>query len=341
MKTVLCLLFATVLQAARTPPPAPSQATSQPAAQAPAQAPDPARLAIEPAGRVFVGSIGPREVKTVTYTFTNTSAAPIRLRLADLSPGVEVHGPALEQPFAPGQKQVLTLTVDPTDFVGRQVRNVRLLTDDPRQGEYRLPLAMDVRPDLTVDALRRDLGNVAPHESPQAIFAFVRETRVPTVLRVTSALPPYLEQEMVPGPEGVRLLFTFRPQLVPPGSTLGLETVEVETNAPHQPSFTLYVSWRLHHPVEATPARLVFLDPAVDRQDLTLAARDKHPFTLEKAEIEGTGFEVGGLPAAAAPALKLSIRRTAPGPVKAVLILRFAGMAEPLKVPLSFLPPEH
>ncbi|WP_316414958.1 hypothetical protein [Mesoterricola silvestris] len=297
----------------------------------------PARLDIRPAGRVQLGSTGPREVRTVAYTFTNISDRPIALRVGELSPGVTVRGPALDGPFAPGQSLGLTLTLDPADFVGPQARNVRLLTDDPHQGEYRLPVAVDVRADLTVDAQRKSLGVVAPHESPQAVFTFTRETGQPTVLRLTGDVAPYLETEVVPGTPSSRLLVTLRPALIPPGTALGLETLRVETSAPLQPRFDLYLDWKLHHPIEALPSRVVFLDPAVPVQTLLLKARDGKAFALEGADVEGAGFERGPLPAAA-PEMALEIRRTAPDVARALLVLRFKGQEPPLKVPLSYLP---
>lgn len=307
------------------------------AAQLLAQAPP--RLEVRPAGRVQLGSVGPREVKTITYAITNTSAGPIALRLGDLSPGVTVRGPALQGTFAPGQSLELTLTVDPSDFVGPQARNVRLLTDDPLQGEYRLPVGMDVRPDLTVDAQKKTFGIVAPHESPQAVFTFTRETGEPTVIRLADALPPYLEAEVVPGTPASRLLVTLRPARVPPGAALGLETLRVETSAPRQPSFTLYLDWKLHHPIEALPARVVFLDPALQAQELRLKARDGKAFLIEGADVEGGGFQVGPVPGAGAPEQVLAIRRTAAVLTRSLLVLRFKGEEQPLRVPLSYLPP--
>jgi len=305
------------------------------AAPLPAQAP--ARLDVKPAGRVQLGSTGPRETRTVAYTFTNVSARPIALRLGDLSPGVTVRGPALEGPFAPGQSLGLTLTVDPAGFVGPQARNVRLLTDDPLQGEYRLPVALDVRADLTVDAQRRSLGIVAPHESPQAVFTFTRETGQPTALRLAGGIAPYLDAEVVPGSPTSRLLVTLRPARVPPGATLGLETLQVETSAPMQPAFTLYLDWKLHHPIEAVPSRVVFLDPAAPAQELLLKARDGKAFLIEGAEVEGGGFTLGPLPDPA-PAQSLAIRRTALSVARTLLVLRFKGQDAPLRVPLSYLP---
>jgi hypothetical protein len=296
-------------------------------------------LTIEPRGRVPLGSTGPRELRTVRYTLTNTSATPLALRLADLSPGLTLRGAALEQSFAPGQTLPLTLTVDPTGFVGHQTRNVRLITDDPRQGEYRLPLSLEIRPDLTVDATRKSLGAVGLHESPQAVFRFIRETGQPTVLTVAGPLPPYLEAEVIPESTGARLQLTLRPRQVPAGTALGLETLRVSTSAPEQPAFTLYLEWQVRHPVEPKPARMVFLDPATRSLELRLRSRVGAPLRILEARVEGEGFSVDPPDAGEAPERVLVIRRTASREARATLILRFGGEDEPLKVPLSFLPP--
>jgi hypothetical protein len=299
----------------------------------------PPRLTIVPTGRVLLGSAGPTERKAVTYTFTNTSAAPLRLALAEASPGVTVRGPALDGAFAPGQSLTLTLTVDPTGFHGFQARNVRLRTDDPAQGEYRLPVAVEVRPDLTVDATRKDLGTLGPLESPMAEFTFTRETGAPTAVRVTSALPSYLEAEVLPSGATTRLQCTLRAQGLPPGAAQGLETLEVETGAPLQPKFTLYLAWRFQHPIEALPSRVVFQDAATPMLELRLRARDGRPFLIAEATVEGGGFAPGPLPSAAASEQVLRVRTAAPAQARALLVLRFQGRDEILKVPLSYLPP--
>lgn len=312
-----------------------AQAPFRPEAAAPK---DPARLAITPAGRVDLGSVGPRERKTQAYTFHNTSKAPISLRLLDAAPGVTVAGPALLAPIPPGESASLVLTVDPTGWVGWQPRNAKLGTDDPRQGEYLLPVAMTVRPDLTVDSARKSFGDVAPHESPQQVFAFVRETGDPTQIRITSALPPYLEPELSTTGNRTELRLTLRPDRVEPGVSRGLEVVEVETNAPREPEFKLYVDWHLRWPVEPTPARLIFLDRKERTATLSLKSRDGAPFRILEATVEGQGFEVDA-PASPAPQQALTVRRRAEAACRALLVLRFEGQEKPLRIPLAFLPP--
>lgn len=291
---------------------------------------DPPRIAIEPAGRRFLGNVGPLEKKTVEYQFRNTSKAPIRVTLADLSPGVVVHGPVLEGPIPAGEARALTLSLDPSGFVGFQARNVRLVTDDPHQAEYRLPVAVEVRPDLTVAPERADL-QVQPHESPMTTFTFTRETGAPTTLRLTGTLPPYLEPEWVQEGARTRLQVTFRPAQVAPGALLGLESLEVESNAPLQPRFTLYVNWRLRLPVEPSPSRLAFQGDEVC--DLRLWGADGKSFRIESAVVEGGGFQVDLPPAADAAEQVLKVRRLQ-GPDRALLVLRFRDQEAPLKVPL-------
>ncbi len=298
----------------------------------------PPRLAIDPPGRVDLGELGPLQPRTQAYRFTNTSAAPIALRVLDRSPGVTVAGPALERPIPPKGSAFLALRVDPEDWVGPQARNVRLGTDDPGQGNYYLPIRFQVRPDLTVDGVRRSLGDMPGADSRQAVFTFTRETGKPVALRVTTELPPYLEWETQGlGPQ-VQLTLTLRAARIPPGMRMGLERVRVETNAPQQPAFDLYLEWRVHHPVEAAPARVVFQDPEPAVLELELRSRGGTPFLILGADLEGEGFQVGPMPAAPAPVQTLAIRRTARGTARAMLVLRFSGEEESLKVPLAYLP---
>jgi hypothetical protein len=326
------------------PQPLPAAAQSAPAAVA--RNVDPPRLEIAPRGPVNLGSIGPQEARQQRYLFTNTSAAPIRLRLLDLSPGVTLSGPALQAPLPPKGSAELILQVDPTDWVGWQPRNVRLGTDDPRQGEYYLPIGMTVRPDLTVDDLKKSFGAVAPPESPQVTFRFQRETGAATRLKISSALPPYLLAEVddIPGtaegkPMAGGIRFLLRPSLMEAGLRAGLERITVATTAPLQPSFQLYLDWKLELPVRLEPARLVFLTAEETVKALTMAGRDGQTLRLEKAWIEGSGFRLEGpLPQRGAQ-VALRVKREAAAPAKAVLFLQLEGEETPLRIPLLYLPP--
>jgi hypothetical protein len=314
------------------------------------------RLAIEPAGRVNLGSVGPTEVRQQRYLFKNTSGTPISLRVLDLSPGVTVEGPALQGPIAPQGSAQLTLRVDPSEFVGWQPRNVKLGTDDPGQGEYFLPVGMTVRPDLTIDALKKSFGEVAAHESPQVVYRFRRETGEATKLWVSSPLPPYLEAEIDPPPAQPRnaasgpaeergsrgeLRLTLRPAKVEPGMMAGLESITVESSAPHQPKFQLYLDWKLKLPVILSAPRLVFLNSGEWTRNLVLQGRDGKAVQVESARIEGEGFELSPPPAAPASRLELTVRRRAAAAAKAVLLLQLKGEPAPIRVPLSYLPPEE
>lgn len=338
---MLNLLLALCLHApAAEPPKAPA-----PAVEAPRPV-DPPRLSVAPAGRLNLGSLGPVEIKTQTYTFTNTSEAPISLRLLDMAPGVTVSGPALQGPIAPKGSATLTMRIDPTDWVGPQKRNVRLSTDDSRQGDYLLPVGFVVRPDLSVDKDRKSWGAFAPHESPALAFTFTRETGTPTQINLQGSLPPHLELEQEPlkapaeGQSAQELRFILRPDKLEPGVRRGLEVLKLATNAPHQKEFTLYADWQLKMPVEAEPQRVIFLAPKESQQSLVLKAAEGKPFVLKAARIEGQGFRLGPLPTKPGTEQRVSIRRIATKSTRTLLVLDIEGLERPLKVPLAYLPPE-
>jgi len=307
-------------------------------AHAPAVEVDPPRLRIEPAGKVDLGSLGPRERKRQRYTFTNVSGAPLALRVFDLAPGVTVDGPALRQPILPGAGAVLDVWVDATDWVGFQPRNIRLGTDDPRQGAYYLPTRMVVRPDLTVDPARLDFGEVRVPSSPRGTFRFRRETGTPVVLRVTQPLPPYLVLEQEGGQGAASLSFALRTRQVPPGATMGFERIQVATNAPLEPRFDLYLSWHLRRPIDPAPSRVVFQNARDRSLPVRLTALSGQPFRIQKAQVEGPGFEVDLPSATAGPLQEVTVIRTAQAAARAMLVLTFEGDFEPLKVPLAYLP---
>jgi hypothetical protein len=336
----LCHLFAQEDGAMRTPGSSITLALATAGLMAwPAAQPfAPPRLRIEPAGRVDLGELGPLEIRVQSYRLANASAAPIALRVLDLSPGVSVAGPALERPIPAGGSALLDLRVDAAGWTGPQARNVRLGTDDPGQGSFYLPIRMTVRPDLTVDGQRRNFGDVGAFESPSAVFHFARETGAPLALRVVTSLPAYLESEVRTEGPRAQLAFTLRPGRIPAGMRLGLEPVQVATNAPLQPRFDLYLEWRVHHAIEAIPARLVFVAAEPDSLVLRLKARSRAPFRILAAQLEGEGFLLGQPSADAAPEQALAVRRTASAACRAVLVLRCSGVEKPLRVPIAYLP---
>jgi len=308
-------------------PPPPRQATAAPP-----------RLSIEPAGWVDLGELGPLEQKRQSYTFTNVSPGPIALRVLDLSPGVTVAGPALGAPIPPRSSAELVLRVDARDWVGTQLRNVRLETDDPGQGRYYLPVRLAVRPDLTVDGVRRCFGDVAAHESPREVFSFLRETGQPLQVKVATPVPGYLDWELQAQGHRAWLAFTLRPGRVPPGMRMGLERVRVETNAPQQPSFDLYLDWRIHYAIEPDPPRLVFQAQDPDTLTLILKAWNGQPFRVLRADLEGPGFLLGQLPSAAAGEQVLEIRRTASVSARALLRIQCSGEGGVAVVPVAYVP---
>jgi hypothetical protein len=306
------------------------------AGPAPAAVPAPPRLVIEPAGRVDLGVLGPEERKVQRYSFRNRSPGPIALRVLDLAPGVTAAGPALERPIAGQAAAALEVRVDASGWEGPQLRGVRLGTDDPAQGDYYLPLRMTIRPDLTVDGPQRDLGTVAPRESPEAVFRFRRETGAPLALRLVGNPPPYLQWDCrCRGPEA-RLGVVLRAAAVPPGMRQGFERLRVESNAPLQPDLDLYLVWRLRRPIEAEPPRLVFGGGA-GTLALVLRCRAGTPFRILDAAVAGGGFRVEGSGSEPAPVQEIQVFRAGPGPAQALLVLRCSGEPEPVRVPLVAL----
>lgn len=234
---------------------------------------------------------------------------------------------------------MVKVKVDPTGLVGPVKGAVRLGTDDPGQPNYILRYDMMVRPEVTVDAERKSLGDVAPHETPELTFRFRREGGDPLKLVLASEVASYLDAELVPGDGGEDLRLTLRPRRLQPGVTAGLEIFKVATNASKQPLFTLYLDWRLALPVVPEPSRVVFTEPKNTLLPLELRARDGKPFRILRTEVQGRGFQVLDAPTAAEARQVLRIRRTGTT-AEALLLVHCSNLAEPLKVPLHYLDPK-
>lgn len=304
----------------------------------PATAAHPYRFKVHPDGIQHLGSIGPREIRRIPYRLENVSGQPLAFKVQDVSEGMTLAEGDLSTPLAPGASRDLIFSLDPSGHVGYQRRSARLVPEDPSQPRFVFRMDMTVRADLMVDAPKKSFGPVAPHEHPELVFTFKRETEEPLILTREGTLPPHLEAEIEPTGKGAAdLRLTLRPERLEPGVHLGLETLQLSSNAPLQPRFTLYVDWELDLPIRPAPARVVFLKAAPGTQALQLTARDGKPFRIRTARVEGPGFALGPLPKPAS-IQRLQVRRTAAGPAEALLVLEVEGQTS-LRIPLAYRPP--
>jgi len=299
----------------------------------------PARIEMTTPFPVHLGSVGPREVREAVYGIKSIHDRPFRFRLLDLALGLTLDEGQFTAPLQPGEVRMVKVRVDPAGMEGFVRGAVRLGTDDPAQPNYILRYDMTVRPEVAVDAERKSLGEVAPHESPELRFRFTREGGDPLKLVLASELPPHLEAEFIHEGPAVDLRITLRPGRLKPGTMAGLEVIKVATNGPKQPLFTLYLDWRLAVSVIAQPSRLVFSELKTTLLGLELTARDGRPFRIRKAEIQGRGFELLDRPTAESTRHTIRVRRTGSTP-EAMLVLECSNLEEPLKVPLRFLDPK-
>ena len=298
----------------------------------------PARIELTTPFPVHLGSVGPRERREALFGIRSTHDRAFRFRVLDLSLGLKLDETQLREPLQPGEVREIRVRVDPTGLEGFIKGAVRLGTDDPAQPNYILRYDMMVRPEVTVDSVRKSLGDVEPHESPEVQFRFTREGGDPLRVTLTGDLPAHLDAALANESASSELRIKLRPHRLKPGTTAGLEVLKVTTNAPKQPLFTLYLDWRIVTPVVPTPSRLVFDDLKTTLLGLELTARDGRPFSILKVDIRGQGFQVLDAPGFAASRHVLRIRRT--GKVsEAMLEILSSNMDGPLRVPLRFLDP--
>lgn len=311
-----------------------AQPPAQPAGEVP-----PAKITLTTPFPVHLGNVSPKQVQDAVFGIKSLADHPFHLKVMDLSLGLDLDPAQLAAPLQPGEVRTVHVHVNPDGMLGYIRGAVRLGTDDPAQPFYILRYDMFVRPELAVDAERRSLGEVSPWESPTAVFHFTREGTEPVKLEVASPLPSYLQVEISPRGREADLQVTLRPTLLKAGMMAGLEVLRVSTNAPKQPSFTLYLDWRLALPVVPTPSRLVYDDPKTTLLAVELKARDGKPFHIASAAIEGKGYELLDHPGPATERQVLRVRRTGTTP-SALLVLRFQGSDQPLRVPLEYLDPK-
>jgi hypothetical protein len=326
---MLALILALLQQTPAPQAPAPTAPAPQ---AAPKPVPPKPRYKVTPDQIQHLGSIGPREVRTLSYTITNEAKVPLSFRISNNSPGTTMDDAALKTPFAPGETRSLTMRIDPEGFVGYQRRAIKLepQADEPYNFIFRAD--MTVRADLTVDAERKSMGAVAPYESPEAVFSFSRETGEPLEVKLETTPSPYLDAELEPKGAKAELRLTLRPNKLQHGQSAGLEILKVKTNAPLQPSFTLYLDWRLKRAVDVQPTRLVFGDPKERFESLELTS-DK-PFEIEGVDFDAKVLSLAGQTKGSAKAHRLTFYRRVDKASEGLLTIRIKGVAEPIALPV-------
>ncbi len=347
------LLFSclSLFLAAQLPGAKPSDAKPPVTSPKPAVTPKPVapkyRYLVTPETTQHLDSVGPKEIKQVSWDLKNTSDKPIAFRVLDTAPGVLMRENSFTKPWQPGESRKIEATCDPSGWVGYQRRAIKLEADDPKEPRYNLSWDMTVRPELTVDAVTKAFGDVGPHESPLVAFTFTRESSEPAEIHLASTLPDYLESEIVStGPKAV-LNLTLRTTKLKPGVHAGLELLKVTTNAPKQPTFDLTLSWKLKFPIITTPSRVVWDDPQIRGFKLSIKSRNDKPFHILEARIEGPSdpqgnalFTHGPLSKDDAAEHELKLICLADEECKAMLFLTCTNMDEPLQIPLTWLPPK-
>ena len=306
--------------------------------QSAAETVPPARIELTTPFPVRLGSVGPREVREAVFGLRSSHDRPFRFRLLDLSLGASLDPAQLATPLAPGEVRLLKVRLDPSGLLGPVKGAVRLGTDDPAQPSYILRWELEVRPEVAVDSLRKSLGDVAPHERPEARFHFTREGGEPLKLVLVQPLPGHLEGGLVHEGATADLRLALHPERLEAGVTAGLEVVKVATNGPQQPLFTVYLDWRIAAAVIPSPSRLVYTDPKTTLLALALKARNGLPFRITGVRVIGAGYAVIDAPGPPAAEQVLRIRRTGTQ-AGAVLEVACSNMDGPLKVPLKYLDP--
>lgn len=329
------LLLLALLQAPAPQAP-PTVAPAAPAAAVPAP-PRKFRFRVEPDTITHLGEVGPRDSRTVTYTVINQSDKPITFKLGDLAVGTTAEVKELSTPLAPGDRRTVSLTFSTEGFVGYQRRAARLEPDDPAEPRFVARVDMTVRPDLTVDATRKELGAVAAHESVESVFTFKRETGDPLELKLLSKVPPYLDADLSTQAAGGELRLTLRPSRLQGGQASGLEIFKVATNAPLQKEFVLYLGWKLKLPVELEPARLAF--DSLKERHASLTLRSDKPFRIESLEFDHKAYVLAGQTHGELKEHRITLFRKGIPRAESPLTLRLSGVPDPLIVPILFKDP--
>ena len=127
--------------------------------------------------------------------------------------------------------------------------------------------------------------------------------------------------------------------LIEPGIQAGLDVITVETTAPLQAKFKLYLDWKLELPVKLAPTRLVLFTAEEVAKVLTVEGKDGKSISVEKAWIEGCGFRLEGQIQPVASKVEVQVTRGAVTTSKAVLFLKLKDDAALLRIPLLCFPP--
>jgi len=251
-------------------------------AQAPAPAAPAPHISFDAMNFDF-GKIGGDAKVSHRFKVSNTGQAP--LNITRLNPSCGCTSTVLGKwTLAPDESSEVEVTFNPAGFRGVSRKSIQVVSDDPAQPTVTLTFEAEVVREImpsTDSVFFQDLIRTAPRK---ASVKLTSGTPNPVkLIEVKAPGAPWLAMATRQDGNDAWVDITLDGGKVPPGRTVGADSVFVRTTNPKVPTIAITVQWEMRASVVADPVRVAWAGEAAGqelRSPVTLRQVDGKPFRI-------------------------------------------------------------
>ncbi len=202
-----------------------------------------------------VGRIHRGEKRHVSFRFKNVGNGPISVKGVHAACGCTAVEGQLNRVYQPGEIGAVEVTFDSTDFVGKVVKAVTLMTDQTAIPTRTLTIIADIVADLAVDPPVLDFGDVRGDEELSKEFSVKQLLDSKVELKGVRGVDGLVRIEDISSQKERRFRVTLLPQVM---RKFVKEKISVLTTSEHLPEISVLVRANILGAISATPAYVEF-----------------------------------------------------------------------------------
>ncbi len=194
----------------------------------------------------------------------------------------------------PGEEKKLTVELNLSGRIGKQMQQVILHTNDPENRTYRLKMQGEAVPEIQVEPRTLNLQQTQPDEPHQGTVTLTSTTGKPFTIQKATANRDRLEIEIERAEDGLSsaVKVTPKPQ---DGQGHFTDVLEVETSNDSMSSIRILVMWQISTGISVAPGQLNLVtgqnEQAIDRY-LMVRGYEGLEKPLEVTKVEWPGRDV-------------------------------------------------
>ncbi|MDA3872956.1 MAG: DUF1573 domain-containing protein [Kiritimatiellae bacterium] len=233
------------------------------------------------------------EVVQHDFTLQNRGNTQLKIHKIQTSCGCTTMA-AKTMELEPGEEKKLTVELNLSGRIGKQMQQVILHTNDPENRTYRLKMQGEAVPEIQVEPRTLNLQQTQPDEPHQGTVTLTSTTGKPFTIQKATANRDRLEIEIERAEDGLSsaVKVTPKPQ---DGQGHFTDVLEVETSNDSMSSIRILVMWQISTGISVAPGQLNLVtgqnEQAIDRY-LMVRGYEGLEKPLEVTKVEWPGRDV-------------------------------------------------